>query len=328
MARYTFILLSSFAALMGIHVLLFWSQLGIPTESSRWLNESQTLKEQCAQNISGRKILIVSGSNSLFSLSAKELEAELGMPVVNCGLHGGLKLEYTLDRSRKLIGKGDIVVLPLEYAHYGYSGETGSVLSDFLTSRDPAYLKQDVGKWFNTAYSFSILELGRRNLKRFFPDKENVGYYDASHLNSHGDKTNISKSLMTERDRELLESYRAFVDLKFIENGTAAQTIGEYIKHCDEAGAHALVTFPTTIGFDEYESKEFLDQIAEIRRFVEEAGGKVIGQPSDFCHSVEYFFNTNYHANEAGRKISTDRMRDLLKDFIGETGIESSLFHN
>lgn len=166
-----------------------------------------------------------------------------------------------------------------------------------------------------------MLDLCRRNLKRFFPDKPVIGYYDASYLNSHGDKTNISKSLMAEVDKEKLDSYRA-MDLRFVEDGMGAKSISKFIKHCDDVGAHVLVTFPTTIRFDDYESEEFMDQVARIRTFVQENGGRVIGNPDDFLFSIEYFFNTNYHANEEGRKKSTDRLGDLLKEFMDETGIE------
>lgn len=321
MKRYIFILLSSLLPLVGTHLLLFWFQLGIPTESSRWVEEAYALKEQRAHAIVDRKVLIISGSNCLFSISAEDMEARLDMPVVNCGIHAGLKIEYILDRSSKLVSAGDIVVLPLEYSAYSYVGETSIVLSDFLASRDPGYLVADTGRVLNTAFSFSVVDLCRRNLKRFYPDQPVVGYYDASYLNAHGDKTNISESLMTEVDRETLKSCRP-INLSFSEGGIAAKSIGDFIKRCNEVGAHVLVTFPTTIGFDDYASHEFLDEVGRIRTFVEESGGRVIGNPDDFFFPIEYFFNTAYHANEKGQEESTERLIELLLKFLDETGIK------
>ena len=318
MKRYILFFVSTFAVLMGTHLLLFWLQLGVPTESSRWVDETFELKESLANSIGERKILVVSGSNTLFSLNTQELEARLGVPVVNCGVHAGLKLEYILDRFSKLVEQDDLIVLPLEYSMYGYNGETSQVLSDYLASRDPKYLQNDFGKLFNTAYSFSLLDLWRRNVKRFFPDTPKIGYYDVTYLNSNGDKTNILKSLMTEKDKENLRAYRA-IGLQFDSKGEAATLIRNFIECCKNAGGHVLLTFPTTIRFDSYQSEEFLGQISEIQQFVEQSGGRVIGKPGDFFHSTEYFFNSNYHANEDGRRLSTDRLEELLKQYLTNT---------
>ena len=124
---------------------------------------------------------------------------------------------------------------------------------------------------------------------------------------------------MSDREKTKLASFSA-IELSFDENGVGAKSIRKFMRHCANSGANVLVTFPTTIRFEDYKSEGFTAQIEKIETFVNTNGGRILGKPDDFMHTVDYFFNSNYHANEDGRSRTTDRLGDLLAQFRDEQG--------
>ncbi len=316
----------TFILIIG-HLILFAGQLGVKTEKTRWIHEALELKEQKANSIIGRKILIISGSNALFSLSAKQIEEQLEIPTINCGIHAGLKLEYILERYINLVNENDIVILPLEYASYSYDGSTSETLANFISARDPEWLKGKPLKMIlNTAFSFSLADLLKRNFKRFRADEQTIGYYDASYISTHGDKENISPDLMTEKDYFAVKTSKP-KKIKFTEHSLSRHILGEFLTQCKNRKATVLLTFPTTIQFEAYNTDVFFNQIKEIRDFTEKEGGIVIGEPSTFHLPIECFFNTSYHANLIGRETSTRRLIDLLEEHIRQTPTEKLELH-
>jgi hypothetical protein len=298
-------------ALVLAQVALFEAQLGVPSESSRWIHEAMEKKLAYADSIHQPKIVIIAGSNALFSISAEQLEEQLGVPVVNLGVHAGLKLEYILHRSIEALAPGDIVLLPLEYAAYSYDGETGATLSDFLAARDPAYLRQDSWRYLNTAFSMSFLDLIERNSWRFKPQTRVVGFYDASHINRWGDKTNLARTEMTERDKEKLTSCRP-VKFEFSPNGTATRLIERFVTECRSHGVRVIITFPTTIYFEQYNDPDFVGAANRLRDHFAAKEVTVMGNPQDYMWPVDEFFNTQFHANEVGRAKTTQKLANQL----------------
>jgi hypothetical protein len=315
MLRYLYMTFGFFCALLGLHLVLFSTQIGLPSESSRWIDESYSLKTARIRSISGSKIIIVSGSNALFSLEAREIEKQLGVPVVNYATHAGLQLDYLLYKARQIVSKGDIILLPLEYDLYNYQGETTGTLADYISSRDSQFLMSNYKLYFNCAFSFSICDLVFRNLYRFWPEDRIVGYYDASYLDAWGDKTNTQRSLIQRTDIEGLRSLKPS-NFVFNENSHASAVLVDFIDNCRDRDVQVVFTYPTFLYFDAYKSASFLENAEKLRKFVESHGAVFIGNPYDFMFPMEDFFNTAYHANEVGRSLSTARLIPLLRDYL------------
>ena len=313
MSRYVSFIFLFFSFFLLLHIGLFLSQMGVATESSRWIYEALQKKESLARSIGGEKILIISGSNALFSTSAEQITNELKIQTVNCGIHAGLRLEYILDRYLNLVGDGDLVLLPLEYSTYSYDGNTSETLSDFVTSRDPNWLLERPKALVNTAFSFNIGELLSRHIRRFRPEKKILGFYDASYINAFGDKTNIDPSSRSDRDYHNVQSSSA-VSIAFTES--SKKTLEEFFVECKNRGATVVLTFPVTMYFDEYEGTDFQNAINKIRNFAYENNISVLGKPDDFFLELEFFYNTKYHATSVGRSIATKRLVELLRDYL------------
>ena len=62
-------------------------------------------------SINEPKIILVGHSNLSFGMNSEMLEREMGMPVVNLGLHGGLGNAFHEEMAKSNINAGDIVVV-------------------------------------------------------------------------------------------------------------------------------------------------------------------------------------------------------------------------
>jgi hypothetical protein len=80
--------------------------------------------------IEGRKLVILAGSNALYSHRCETMEPLLGMPCVNAGVVVGIGLDYLFERWQKLLHPGDIVYLPMEETQYIRSSAANSVGPD------------------------------------------------------------------------------------------------------------------------------------------------------------------------------------------------------
>lgn len=68
-------------------------------------------KVQRLQSIDEPKIILTGNSSLSFGMDSRLLEEELGMPVVNLGLHGGLGNPFQEDMAKLELGPGDILVV-------------------------------------------------------------------------------------------------------------------------------------------------------------------------------------------------------------------------
>jgi len=80
-------------------------------------------------------LIVISGSNALYSIDSPTLEAALGRPVTNLAQHWGLGL-YAAERLTEHLRPGDVVLAPLEYEYYLPGGEQSGVESCYLIAHD------------------------------------------------------------------------------------------------------------------------------------------------------------------------------------------------
>jgi hypothetical protein len=73
------------------------------------------IKHQRANSIKTPKVLFVGGSSTAYGIDSKKVEDHISVPVVNLGHHAGLGVPFILSQAKKLMRKGDIVFLCLEY---------------------------------------------------------------------------------------------------------------------------------------------------------------------------------------------------------------------
>jgi hypothetical protein len=71
-----------------------------------------------AAAVPGRKVVFIGGSNVRFGVDSAGLSRDLGLPVINYGLHASLGADVIADRAAACIGRGDVVVFSPELSHF------------------------------------------------------------------------------------------------------------------------------------------------------------------------------------------------------------------
>ena len=112
--RYLAVLILSCLVFGGAYFSVALALAPAPISAEYWVREMMVIKRSIAAKFAGqRKVIVASGSSTLFGVDARQLGAALGVPVINYGLHGALSLRTILDEADAAAGRGDVVVLPL-----------------------------------------------------------------------------------------------------------------------------------------------------------------------------------------------------------------------
>ena len=289
-------------------------QTGRPTLSSQWIADAYNYKTKIAQNSKSKKLVIVAGSNALFGIDSSMLEETYHIPTVNFGVNAGLLLPYVLLKSKTVLKKGDIVLMPLEYHFYVYDGTPNIQMIDQIWSRDPSFFWQ-------LSFTEQIKMLWMTPLLRVVEgflakggEPTMMGPYGFQNLDSHGDQTHTSQEEAKQwkydwdaLKKDLPRKYG--VDAK---NKEGWNWLKDYVSWAKEEGICLIVMPPTMMYLPYYKDnsieKEFY---TTLNKRVNALGIHFISEPYAYMYDRENYFNTDYHLNNDSRKIWTKK---LIKD--------------
>ncbi len=302
---------------------LIRGEVGNATLTSQWIYDTYSKKEKIAQAIPGKKIVIAAGSNALFGVNSQMLGEAFGLPVVNDAVNAGIELPCVLYMAKRVIGEGDIVIMPLEHSMYAYDGKPGVQMIDFLFSREPGCFRTlHPAEQFYVLWHVTIGRIidGYLN-KGGEPVKE--GVYGAHHIDEYGDQTHTEVKYRSEAMYQyLLQSYNITPPFPygkhFSQSAPGWSYLKDFIQWCAER--HAKVIFmPATqmvhhSFYDVPVERWFFTNIAEE---VRSRGWNYVGKPYDYIYPESLYFNTDSHLIDRGRTLRT---RQMIKD-LQESGL-------
>jgi len=316
--RFFAIFIVTLSLCLLLWILLVWGQAGHPTQMSQWIYDVYEKKQKIAQEIEGRKIVVAAGSNALFGIDSQMLEKAFGLPVVNYGVNAGIELPCTLRMVKKVIQKGDIVLMPLEYPMYFYGGRPGVQMIDFLLAREPNCL------WKLTLreqlYIFWHLSFKRfwEGYRKYVEKPVRSGLYGAHHVDSHGDQNETALQYRTagmyaevlEHDRHP-EKYGVSFDTEAL----GWRYLAQFVRWCQKRNVRVIFMPSTLMWHKSYKNnpqeKYLYTHIAqEVRR----RGWIYVGNPYDYMYDKSFYFNTNFHLIKHARKIRT---KQIIRDLTG-----------
>lgn len=257
------------------------------------------------ESIESPKIILVGNSNVAFGFHSETIEKEIGMPVVNLGLHGSMGNAFHEKMATYNIQKGDLVVI----CHTYYSDE--SKITDYpltwitfennfktyrlLNPKDywgmlcayPNYVKESLLLWAQKS--------GNEKL---------MGIYSRLSFNEYGD---VARS----RTENIFKFEPGSITVPEI-NDNCTDRINEFNKYCNELGANLLVAgFPIANG--EYTPPKE-DFVAFQDRLEEKLDCEIISDFTDYFMEYKYFYDTKYHLTDEGVAIRTAQLiKDLQK---------------
>jgi hypothetical protein len=262
------------------------------------------------------RVILVGGSNVAMGLDAELMQRELGIPVINDGLHAGLGI-VPLRELEPYIGEGDVIIVSLEYSMFS---------SNDIMNGDPAFLSD----WIEVSPSrlrylsdpfVAIPSMGavllQRKVNRSLEYALNGGslsesraMFNSSNFNANGDFVGHLQAPSLARKRIPFDPYPIqpvqddiFVFLNSYDQAIQARGAQMYFEapasrqvNCEATGLTNLAAFFETL--KDRMSMPILTPIDQV------------------CIPDKYFFDTLYHLNAEGRELRTRRLIANLKQAL------------
>lgn len=302
-------------------------QLGVPTTSSAWINEIIGRKEKSANAIVQPKLVLLGGSATLFGIKASVIESELGVPVINGGLHAGLGMACILRVGKKMLRPGDTVMLFPEYELLNF-GEKNRLewaaitYLDFMLSRDvDYYLALPLKDQIEIALMTPLDRIGRGIRGKWLPEQimpaSEYNPYDVVCLDAHGDMTGHYSArrpaTAVDRDQRICEVLAKGISA----DAEGFELMSEFKSWAKANRIRVMAGFPNMIHRKEYDSSVAANVEAQLKAYFLKEGIHVVGGMREVLLPEVDFFDTIYHPTE---EASINRSRHLafqLRPLIG-----------
>lgn len=301
----TFLLkLLTFAGLVagGFLLLMHWH----PREEDNQFVRAIIDKEAQLRATPSPRLLLVGGSNIALGVDSAALERATGLPTRNLAVTGGLGYEFILNQAAAHVRAGDRVVLSL--AHYLFADDPplARVLSPTLKAEPQAFRYLGIRQW-KALLDGELLTLSytvRTSLANARGDYTPAhGAYRRDGFNARGDLVSHhglpssppSVEAFTLPDSSLRETLAA---------------IAAFVAHCRAQGATVYYELSPWPENWIQAHPMALQRIYTGLRGV--PGLVLLNTPADVSLPVHLFYDNEYHLNEAGATLHTQRLIQWL----------------
>ena len=276
-------------------------------------------------SLEGEKIVVVGGSSVAFGLDSALLESYTGMPVVNFGLYADLGTKMMLDLSLSGISEGDVVVLAPEMDRQTLSLYFNNESALMALDDEPAMIRHlavdDILSCVGGAWRFAQDKRDRQNGNSVALD----AIYRSEYFNEYGDfalprEENVMKTYYDANNEIVLN-----VDGYGKELEDFIDYVNRYVKKCERRGATVYFSFCPMNELGLSESSDLLSMMEMQEYLSDNLKCEIISDMKDYVLEAGYFFDTNFHLNDAGVKVRTIRLAKdlriaagLMKDSLDE----------
>ena len=302
-------------------------QLGVPTTSSAWIKEIIDSKVNAASVIAQPKLVLLGGSSTLFGIKASVIESELGVPVINGGLHAGLGMACILREGKKMLRHGDTVLLIPEYELLSFGEKNrrewaAITYLDFMLSRDFDYYSDlPLNDQIEIALMTPLDRIARGIRGKWFPEQvmpaSDYNPYDAVWLDDHGDMTGhraeLRPTVAVDRDQRVCEVLQKGISA----DAEGFELMSEFKRWAKDNRVRVMAGFPNMIHRKEYDAGMADNVEAHLKQYFLKEGIYVVGGMREVLLPQVDFFDTIYHPTE---EASINRSRHLalkLRPLIG-----------
>ncbi|MGH9365265.1 MAG: hypothetical protein ACRD1B_08390, partial [Thermoanaerobaculia bacterium] len=266
------------------------------------------------------------------------IEKATGVRTVNLAIHGAFPLAYIVEYTKTILRPGDVVLMLLEYEYY------------WAGTADIAWFPNNSMAW-EEEYFWGLSASGKLRFIGSVPAKRILngviaGLYARrlrslygravrkpelvvaearevweKRLYAHGPfayslrGVNEYGDLQNNRGRTYEDEFASILVIPFPYSRTVWDVLAGFLGYCDRRGIELLLGWPATVRNPHLEA-----HMGTVRQHMEEIADRVraiklrtLGTPGDFILDKRYFFNTNYHLNEEGRRIRTEKMLPPLR---------------
>lgn len=262
-------------------------------------------------SIDEEKIVIIGGSSVAFGIDSALIEEELGKPVVNFGLYAAIGTLAMMELAKPSIKAGDVVIIspeldPQTLSMYFSSEWTLKSLdghySDIWSFKNDLKMRLFGGMWKHAQQKLTLMQDEISDPK---------GVYNAKNFNKYGDivwdrPENVMTSYYETEDIKLIRAQKDVVSADFIDY------VNGYVRYCRLRGAEVYYSYAP---MNELAVASTPEEVFEFEQFLADAlDCEIIGFADTYIMDAGYFYDTNYHLNNAG---VTYRTRRLIEDITG-----------
>lgn len=272
-------------------------------------------KKAYMSKCNGRKIVIVAGSNGLFSHSAKVIEEETKVGAINYSALAELGVELILEKAKEVLNDNDIVILPLEYGFYNQDEREVIFCrsgNNYIFQYDQEYLtKFGIKRMLACIFSFDVeYAISALIEEGLYIRGEKRKWFNVDLLNENGDMTGHTKLKAVSYTNykwhlhQVKPKKNALVQMAFSD-----VIIREFLLWCKERNISVYGSLPTTFN-DEPTDPNFLSRI---KNFYYNAGQKFIELDNHSQYPRDCFYDTNLHLNSEAQRIHSMAIARFLK---------------
>jgi len=319
---------------------LFYYQLGMPVRTEWWVKNCYQYKDYRADEITGKKMIILSGSNALFGVRGSVLQKELGYPVANLAGHVYLDIDFLYYKLKQHMKEGDIVILPLEFEHYtrtkklsnwftknmmawgeNYLAQLSfSQLAHFIVSTDPSMvLRTAIQKMIYGGKNTKLMSQGSvvRQVKN-----------NAKNHNIHW-RGYLPASLDIDGNFEVDRPVEYYKNKQYVSNNMVPTPhfIAGYKKIAHFVKKHhgkLYLTYPNmmkNIHFN-LDTLETQNSVNTLKNNLKKEGIHLICNPALFQMERVFYFNNPYHPNKYGAMIYSQNLADCINRHMNNPNAE------
>lgn len=300
--------LSAFLALQALLAAALWSRYPLPRNSMFAAAHDKLAHLQATP---APRLILVGGSNLAFGMDSPRLAQALGRPVLNMGLHAGLRLGFMVRQVEPELRPGDVVLVTPEYEQFVTFPD---VLPPFqLMEQDLAqarfFTASDWIRLANTAQLY-VAHVTQVSARRVFLHeyRQPTAPYTRDSFNASGDMVahlDLPTTAPPLPARWGLEWRPAAV-------ARGSDLIAELARVAAAHQARVLFAYPPV------PAPLVASRAADLQRLDVQLRAALpdvvfLNQPSDACLPPAVFYDTYYHLLRAGRDQRVSQLLTALQ---------------
>ena len=268
-------------------------------------------------SLEGEKIVVVGGSSVAFGLDSEQLESYTGMPVVNFGLYADLGTKMMLDLSLSGISEGDLVILAPELDAQTLSLYFNNRSALMALDDDYSMLLHlsgsDIFSCLGAMYPFALDKYTRYTSDTVTTDT----IYRAEYFNEYGDFALQRVENIMPYYYDPNTSVQLTPDVYGEELVEFFDYLNKYIKKCERRGATVCFSYCPINEMALSDDSNLENREAFVDMLEKNINCDFISDIDDYILEAGYFFDTNFHLNDAGVDVRTIRLAKDLRIAYG-----------
>lgn len=336
--RFIIFIFLNLITLLIMYITSFYYQLGANVKSESWIEPMYQIKDKKALDIGNQnKIIIVSGSNSLFGINSEKISEITNKPVLNLAVHAGLDIDFLYYKIKKYIKPNDIIVMPLEYDHYTRNGYSDWFINNILVwGNDYFYNLSFVDKTkfiFNLNVDRLLLGLKHKINGEIYKSPENIIKDLTKIIDNEGERWRGYNYKSSNLDGDI--NADETLDFEYGKVNSPSNLIPSdhflnvYIKILTlvkKNNGKLILTHPVTSKHENYDLSKwnFQKQLDNSLAQMMKHSLKIECNAALFHVDEKFVFNGSYHPNKYGALIRSENLAYCINELIKNSNFSIS----